>query len=39
MNYAGLVYCLAAIGVDGKEANVRNNLSRGEFTAAFYCNV
>ena len=32
---AGLVEKLAAIGVDEKEANVRNKLSRGKFTAAF----
>lgn len=35
MTYAGLVEKLAAIGVDEKEANVRNKLSRGKFTAAF----
>jgi hypothetical protein len=35
VTYAGLVERLAAIGVDEKEANVRNKLSRGKFTAAF----
>lgn len=35
VTYAGLVDKLAAIGVDEKEANVRNKLSRGKFTAAF----
>lgn len=35
MTYAGLVDRLAAIGVDEKEVNVRNKLSRGKFTAAF----
>ena len=35
VTYAGLVEKLAAIGVDEKEANVRNKLSRGKFTAAF----
>jgi hypothetical protein len=35
VTYAGLVDRLAAIGVDEKEANVRNKLSRGKFTAAF----
>ena len=35
VTYAGLVAALAAIGVDEKEANVRNKLSRGKFTAAF----
>lgn len=33
--YAQLVEKLAAIGVDEKEVNVRNKLSRGKFTAAF----
>lgn len=35
MAYAGLVEKLAQIGVDEKEVNVRNKLSRGKFTAAF----
>ena len=35
VTYASLVEKLAAIGVDEKEANVRNKLSRGKFTAAF----
>lgn len=35
VTYAGLVERLAAIGVDEKEVNIRNKLSRGKFTAAF----
>lgn len=35
VTYAQLVEKLAAIGIDEKEANVRNKLSRGKFTAAF----
>ncbi|PVB60274.1 DUF6471 domain-containing protein [Labrenzia sp. 011] len=35
VTYAGLVDRLSAIGVDEKEANVRNKLSRGKFSAAF----
>ena len=35
MTYAQLVEKLAEIGVDEKEVNVRNKLSRGKFTAAF----
>lgn len=35
VTYAGLVDRLAQIGVDEKEVNVRNKLSRGKFTAAF----
>lgn len=35
VTYAQLVDELAAIGVDEKEVNVRNKLSRGKFTAAF----
>ncbi|THF55809.1 DUF6471 domain-containing protein [Ollibium composti] len=35
VTYAHLVDKLAAIGVDEKEVNVRNKLSRGKFTAAF----
>lgn len=36
VTYAQLVDKLAAIGVDEKEVNVRNKLSRGKFTAAFF---
>lgn len=35
LNYAGLVEKLAQIGVEEKEVNVRNKLSRGTFTAAY----
>jgi Domain of unknown function (DUF6471) len=35
VTYAQLVDKLTAIGVDDKEVNVRNKLSRGKFTAAF----
>ncbi|MER9407358.1 DUF6471 domain-containing protein [Mesorhizobium caraganae] len=35
VTYAQLVERLNAIGVDEKEVNVRNKLSRGKFTAAF----
>ena len=35
VTYAQLVERLAAIGVDEKEANVANKLSRGKFSAAF----
>ena len=35
VTYAQLVDRLSAIGVDEKEANVRNKLSRGKFSAAF----
>ena len=35
VTYSQLVEKLAAIGVDEKEVNVRNKLSRGKFTAAF----
>jgi hypothetical protein len=35
LTYAGLVEKLAAIGVEEKEVNVRNKLSRGAFTAAY----
>ncbi len=35
VTYAQLVEKLAAIGVDEKDVNVRNKLSRGKFTAAF----
>ena len=33
--YASLVDALAAIGVEEKEANVRNKIGRGKFSAAF----
>ncbi|WP_281976321.1 DUF6471 domain-containing protein [Pseudorhizobium flavum] len=36
VTYAQLVEKLAAIGVDEKEVNVRNKLSRGKFTAAYF---
>ena len=36
VTYAQLVEKLATIGVDEKEVNVRNKLSRGKFTAAFF---
>lgn len=36
VTYAQLVEKLAAIQVDEKEVNVRNKLSRGKFTAAFF---
>lgn len=35
VTYSQLVDRLAAIGVEEKEVNVRNKLSRGKFTAAF----
>lgn len=35
VTYAQLVEKLVEIGVDEKEVNVRNKLSRGKFTAAF----
>jgi hypothetical protein len=35
VTYAQLVEKLGAIGVDEKEVNVRNKLSRGKFTAAW----
>ena len=35
VTYATLVDKLTALGVDEKEVNVRNKLSRGKFTAAF----
>jgi len=35
VTYGQLVEKLNAIGVDEKEVNVRNKLSRGKFTAAF----
>jgi hypothetical protein len=36
VTYSGLVEKLAAISVDEKEVNIRNKLSRGKFTAAFF---
>ena len=35
VTYAQLVERLTAMGVDEKEANVANKLSRGKFSAAF----
>lgn len=35
LTYAGLVEALDRIGVEEKEVNVRNKLSRGTFTAAY----
>ncbi len=35
ITYAQLVELLSKIGIDEKEVNVRNKLSRGTFTAAF----
>ena len=35
VTYAQLVERLADIGINEKEANVRNKLSRGKFSAAF----
>lgn len=36
VTYSQLIERLAAIGVDEKEVNVRNKLSRGKFTASFF---
>jgi len=36
VKYADLVEKLAEIGVEEKEVNVRNKLSRGSFTAAYF---
>lgn len=36
LTYGALVEKLAEIGVDEKEVNVRNKLSRGAFTAAYF---
>ena len=36
VTYSHLVEKLAAMGIDEKEVNVRNKLSRGKFTAAFF---
>jgi hypothetical protein len=35
VTYAQLVEKLAAVGVTENEANIKNKLSRGKFTAAF----
>ena len=35
VTYSQLVDKLIAIGVDEKEVNIRNKLSRGKFSAAF----
>ena len=35
VTYSQLVVKLAAMGIEEKEVNVRNKLSRGKFTAAF----
>jgi len=35
-DYAQLVERLAQLGIDEKQVNVRNKLSRGKFTAAFF---
>lgn len=35
VTYAQLVEKLATIGIEEKEVNIRNKLSRGKFTAAF----
>lgn len=36
VTYAQLVDKLGELGIDEKEANVRNKLSRGKFTAAYF---
>jgi alpha-N-acetylglucosamine transferase len=36
VTYAQLVDLLSQLGVDEKEVNIRNKLSRGKFTAAFF---
>ncbi|MCZ8088109.1 MAG: DUF6471 domain-containing protein [Brevundimonas sp.] len=36
MTYADLVERLAAVGIFESEANLRNKISRGAFTAAFF---
>jgi alpha-N-acetylglucosamine transferase len=35
ITYAQLVEVLQEMGIDEKEVNIRNKLSRGKFTAAF----
>ncbi|MER8483574.1 DUF6471 domain-containing protein [Mesorhizobium sp. M1322] len=39
LSYADLVEKLAAIGVEEKEANISNKLSRGRFSAVFFAQV
>ncbi len=36
LTYAGVVEKLAAIGINETEANLRNKISRGGFSAAFF---
>ncbi|MCF6115995.1 DUF6471 domain-containing protein [Mesorhizobium muleiense] len=36
LSYADLVEKLAAIGVEEREANISNKLSRGRFSAVFF---
>lgn len=36
LSYAGLVERLGAIGIQESEANLRNKVSRGRFTAIFF---
>ncbi|GGH60709.1 hypothetical protein GVY41_17235 [Frigidibacter albus] len=36
VTYAQLVEKLSSMGIDEKEVNVRNKLSRGKFSAAFF---
>lgn len=36
VTYSQLVEKLSAMGIDEKEVNVRNKLSRGKFSAAFF---
>lgn len=36
ITYAQLVYKLQSIGVEEKEVNIRNKLSRGKFTASYF---
>ena len=35
VSYSGLVEALSAVGVSDNEANLRNKVSRGRFTAVF----
>lgn len=35
VSYAGLVDALSAVGISDNEANLRNKVSRGRFTAMF----
>jgi 3-mercaptopyruvate sulfurtransferase SseA len=39
LTYADLIEKLAKIGVSEKEVNVRNKLSRGTFTAAYFLQI